>query len=70
MLCSHIINSVMNRNLKIAIGIVVGAGLVYLGYRLFIKKGVNTEDNKSVGASVNEPTVYEKSSRKVTLVEN
>jgi hypothetical protein len=56
----------MNRNLKIALGIIVGAGLVYLGYRLLYKK----EDKNSVGASTDEPIVYEKSTRRVRLVEN
>ena len=55
----------MNRNLKIALGIAVGVGLIYLGYR-FLYKG-----NESEGAdTTKENIVYDKASREVVLVEN
>lgn len=55
----------MNRNVKIAIGIVLGIGVIYLGYR-FLYKGSENE-----GADTSkENLVYDKASREVVLVEN
>ena len=55
----------MNTKVKIAIGIAVGVGLIYLGYR-FLYKG-----NESEGAdTTKENIVYDKASREVVLVEN
>ena len=55
----------MNRNVKIALGIVVGVGLIYLGYK-YLYKGSSPE-----GVDTSKETiVYDKSSREVVLVEN
>jgi hypothetical protein len=55
----------MNKNLKIALGIAVGVGLIYLGYQYLYKgkapKGTDT---------TKENIVYDKATREVTLVEN
>tara|TARA_B110000503_G_C7142536_1_gene411484 strand:+ start:1262 stop:1432 length:171 start_codon:yes stop_codon:yes gene_type:complete len=55
----------MNRNVKIAIGIALGIGVIYLGYRFFYKgsesKGTDTSK---------EDLVHDKASREVILVEN
>jgi hypothetical protein len=55
----------MNKNLKIALGIAVGVGLIYLGYRYFYKSSApeGTDTTK-------ENIVHDKSSREVVLVEN
>lgn len=55
----------MNRNLKIAIGVVVGVGVLYLGYRYFFKNSENEG-----GDTTQEPIVYDKASRRVVLVQN
>lgn len=55
----------MNRNLKIALGITVGVGLIYLGYRYFFKGTENEGADTS-----NEEVVHDKASREVVLVEN
>lgn len=55
----------MNRNLKIAIGVVVGVGVIYLTYRYFFKSSENEG-----GDTTQEPIVYDKKSRSVVLVEN
>ena len=55
----------MNKNLKIALGIAVGVGLIYLGYK-YLYKGTKTE-----GAdTTKENIVYDKATRDVLLVEN
>jgi hypothetical protein len=55
----------MNKNLKIALGIAVGVGLIYLGYQYLYKgkapKGTDT---------TKENIVYDKATREITLVEN
>jgi hypothetical protein len=58
-------NKIMNRNLKIALGIAVGIGVIYLGYRYFFK-GSETEG----GDTTKENIVHDKSTREVVLVEN
>ncbi len=55
----------MNRNLKIAIGVVVGVGVLYLGYRYFFKNSENEG-----GDTTQEPIVYDKATRRVVLVQN
>jgi hypothetical protein len=55
----------MNRNLKIALGIAVGIGVIYLGYRYFFK-GSETEG----GDTTKENIVHDKATREVVLVEN
>jgi hypothetical protein len=55
----------MNRNIKIALGVAIGVGLIYLGYK-YLYKGKDTEKGKVS----NEPIVYDKASRQVVLVEN
>lgn len=55
----------MNRNVKIAIGIALGIGLIYLGYR-FLYKG---SENEGTDTS-KENLVYDKASREVLLVKN
>jgi cadmium resistance protein CadD (predicted permease) len=55
----------MNRNVKIAIGIVLGIGVIYLGYR-FLYKG---SENEGTDTS-KENLVHDKASREVILVEN
>jgi len=55
----------MNKNLKIALGIAVGVGLIYLGYK-YLYKG-----NESKGTDTSkENIVHDKASREVVLVEN
>ena len=55
----------MNTKVKIAIGIAVGVGLIYLGYK-YLYKGTKTE-----GAdTTKENIVYDKATRDVLLVEN
>jgi hypothetical protein len=55
----------MNKNVKIILGIGIGAGLIYLAYR-YLNKG------KVEGAtdSTQENIVYDKKNREVILVEN
>jgi|LakMenEpi03Aug12_release.lakeMendotaPanAssembly.Ray.scaffolds.fasta_scaffold1747308_1 hypothetical protein len=55
----------MNRNLKIVLGVAIGLGLIYVGYK-YLYKGKDSDK----GDISNEPIVYDKSSRKVVLVEN
>lgn len=55
----------MNRNLKIALGIAVGVGVIYLGYQYFFKKTKNEGTDTS-----NENIVHDKATREVILVEN
>jgi hypothetical protein len=55
----------MNRNIKIALGIAVGVGLIYLGYK-YLYKG---KENEGADTS-KEDIVYDKASRQVVLVEN
>ncbi len=55
----------MNRNVKIILGITIGAGLIYLGYRYFFKS-----EEKGATDSSKENIVYDKKSREVVLVEN
>jgi hypothetical protein len=55
----------MNRNLKIALGVAIGVGLLYLGYK-YLYKGSSEES----GVASNENLVHDKSSREVVLVEN
>jgi len=55
----------MNKNVKIILGIGIGVGLIYLGYKYFFK-----EDTKGATDSSKEPIVYDKKSREVVLVEN
>jgi hypothetical protein len=55
----------MNRNLKIALGITVGVGLIYLGYRYFYKGS-----SESTGDILKEDIVHDKANREVVLVEN
>lgn len=57
----------MNRNVKIAIGVILGAGLIYLGYR-YLYKGKDSKDKGSDTSSEN--IIYDKASRKVVLVTN
>jgi hypothetical protein len=54
----------MNKKVKIALGIVLGAGLIYIGYRIYKK---NTSEK---GDASNETIVHDKASREVILVEN
>jgi hypothetical protein len=57
----------MNKNVKIILGIGIGAGLIYLGYRFLYKK----EGQKSVGtAPLSEEIVYDKNTRRVVEVVN
>lgn len=56
----------MNKNVKIAIGIAVGIGLIYLGYKYLYKGG----DVKEGSDTSQENIVYDKASREVVLVEN
>ena len=55
----------MNRNLKIGLGIAVGIGLIYLGYRYFFKGSENEGGDTS-----KENIVHDKASREVVLVTN
>jgi hypothetical protein len=55
----------MNRKLKIALGVAVGIGVIYLGYRYFFKSSENEGTDTS-----KEDLVYDKASRKVVLIEN
>lgn len=55
----------MNRNVKIAIGIVLGIGVIYLGYRFLFKGSENEGTDTS-----KENLVYDKASREIVLVEN
>jgi hypothetical protein len=56
----------MNRNIKIALGIAVGIGLIYLGYKYLYKGG----DSKEKGSDTSkENIVYDKESRRVILVQ-
>jgi hypothetical protein len=57
----------MNKNLKIAIGVVVGVGVLYLGYYFLFKK---SESENQGGDTTQEPIVYDKATRRVVLVEN
>jgi hypothetical protein len=54
----------MNKKVKIALGIVLGAGLIYIGYRIYTRKSTEKGDTS------NETIVHDKSSREVVLVEN
>jgi uncharacterized membrane protein len=57
----------MNKNLKIALGIAVGVGLIYFGYKYLYKKG----DSKEKGSdTLQEEIVHDKKSRKVILIPN
>jgi hypothetical protein len=57
----------MNKNIKIALGIAVGVGLIYLGYK-YLYKGA---DSKAKGSDTSkENIVHDKASREVVLVEN
>ena len=58
-------NKIMNRNLKIALGIAVGIGVIYLGYRYFFKGSENEG-----GDTTKENIVHDKATREVVLVEN
>jgi len=53
----------MNRNVKIALGVVLGAGLIYLGYKLY------TKNKSEKGTASDEEIVHDKSSREVVLVQ-
>jgi hypothetical protein len=55
----------MNKKLKIALGITVGLGVIYLGYRYFYKK------DKSLGTddTSKESIVHSKENREVVLIE-
>jgi hypothetical protein len=55
----------MNKNLKIALGIAVGVGLIYLGYKYLYKSKApeGTDTTK-------ENIVHDKATREVLLVEN
>jgi hypothetical protein len=55
----------MNKKVKIALGIVLGAGLIYLGYRIY-----TTRKSSDKGDATKEKIVYDKASREVVLVEN
>lgn len=57
----------MNRNLKIAIGVVVVAGLGYLAYRYFFAP--KSGDKKSVGGDDSSEVVYDKASRNIEINE-
>lgn len=54
----------MNKKVKIALGIVLGAGLIYLGYRIYTRK------SDKIGDTSNENIVHDKATREVVLVEN
>jgi hypothetical protein len=54
----------MNKNLKIALGIAVGVGLIYLGYR-YLYKGSAPEGTDTSKENI----VHDKASREVVLVE-
>lgn len=56
----------MNRNLKIAIGVVVVAGLGYLAYRYLY----GNKTAKSVGGDDDSDIVYDKASRTITINQN
>jgi hypothetical protein len=57
----------MNKNVKIALGIAVGVGLIYLGYKYLYKGG----DSKEKGSDTSQETiVHDKANREVVLVEN
>ncbi len=57
----------MNRNLKIGLGIALGVGLIYLGYKFLYKKG----DSKEKGSNtLQEEIVHDKKTRRVVLVPN
>ena len=55
----------MNKNVKIAIGIAIGVGLLYLGYK-YLYKGGETEGTDTSKENI----VHDKASRDVVLVEN
>ena len=55
----------MNRNLKIAIGITLGLGLIYLGYK-YLYKGSDSQGTETSKENI----VYDKASREVVLVQN
>ena len=55
----------MNRNVKIALGIAVGVGLIYLGYK-YLYKGSDSQGTETSKENI----VYDKASREVVLVEN
>jgi hypothetical protein len=55
----------MNKNIKVALGVIVGLGLIYLGYKYFVKGGTNKG-----GISSNESLVHDKANREVILVQN
>lgn len=57
----------MNRTVKIVLGVAIGAGLIYLGYKYLYKGG----DSKEKGSDTSkENIVYDKASREVVLVSN
>jgi hypothetical protein len=58
-------NKIMNRKLKIALGVAVGIGVIYLGYRYFFKSSENEGTDTS-----KENIVHDKASREVVLVQN
>ena len=55
----------MNKNLKIALGIAVGVGLIYLGYR-YLYKGSAPEGTDTSKENI----VHDKATREVLLVDN
>lgn len=55
----------MNKNLKIALGIAVGVGLIYLGYK-YLYKGSKPEGTDTTKENI----VHDKATREVLLVEN
>jgi hypothetical protein len=55
----------MNKNVKIALGIAVGVGLIYLGYK-YLYKGSAPEGTDTSKENI----VHDKSTREVVLVEN
>jgi hypothetical protein len=55
----------MNRNLKIVLGIAVGVGLIYLGYKYLYKSSTPEGADTS-----KEKIVHDKSTREVILVKN